>query len=61
MPPNRPDADLSPGAVARRLADLADLYRLAQSLSQARILGPLTEFPLQARDLAQIPREPEGS
>jgi hypothetical protein len=33
--------DMSPEAVARRLRRLAGLYRLARSLKQARILGPV--------------------
>ncbi|HEY3806196.1 MAG TPA: hypothetical protein VGL61_26515 [Kofleriaceae bacterium] len=34
------DVDMSPEAVARRLAILAGLYRLARSLKHARIIGP---------------------
>jgi hypothetical protein len=33
--------DMSPEAIARRLHQLAGLYRLARSLKQARILGPV--------------------
>ena len=33
--------DMSPEAVARRLRELAELYRLGLSLAKARILGPV--------------------
>jgi hypothetical protein len=42
----KPDVDMSPEAVARRLAILASLYRLGRSLGTARVLGPV-EPPLR--------------
>ena len=35
------EVDMSPDAIARRLAILAGLYRLARSLEHVRILGPV--------------------
>jgi len=46
----RPAADLSPEAVALRLADLGDLWDFAASLATARILGPVSDAPLRAAD-----------
>ena len=55
-----PEARLVPDAVAQRLRDLGDLYRLAQSLSEARVLGPVADFPLTPPHVvpAQGAREP---
>jgi len=58
-----PEASLIPAAVARRLRDLGDLYRLAQSLGKARVPGPIADFPVTPRvivpspDVAEAPRK----
>jgi hypothetical protein len=41
----KPEVDMSPDAIACRLAILAGLYRLAKSLKHVRILGPVEPLP----------------
>jgi hypothetical protein len=45
--------DMSPAAVARRLQILASLYRLARSLSSARIIGPVETSDVREVDRAR--------
>ena len=37
----KPEIDMSPAAIARRLDEVRALYRLTKSLGQARIIGPI--------------------
>lgn len=52
--------DMSPEAIARRLRALAGLYRLARSLKQARILGPVEPVPDQGESPRPQPPEPSS-
>jgi hypothetical protein len=35
----KPEVDMSPDAIARRLEEVRSLYRLTMSLAKARVLG----------------------
>lgn len=51
---SRPQVDMSPGAIARRLREVSDILELCLSLQKAKLLG-------LARDLQPAAPPREGS